>query len=151
MTRPALLALAAGLLALAGAGAAWRLAGTSPAAVAAEADGARGAAADSGRAPEGVRIRVEVLNASRVRGLARRATMHLRDLGYDVVSSGNAGGEPRDASLVLLRAGGATWGARLGRAMGGATVELSPDSSRHVDATVLVGADWRPPPGPLRP
>jgi hypothetical protein len=115
------------------------------------AGGAAVAAADSAAlAPAGVRVRVEVLNASRVRGLARRATMRLRDLGYDVVSSGNAG-ETRDSTLVLVRRGDAAIGERVARAMGGARVEARPDSSRYVDVSVLVGGAWRPPPGPLRP
>jgi len=101
-------------------------------------------------APPGVRVRVEVLNASRRRGLARRATMYLRDLGYDVVASGNAS-EQRERTLVLQRAGEAEWARRAGRALGGAAVEARPDSSRHVDVTVLLGRDWQPPPGPLRP
>jgi len=101
-------------------------------------------------APPGVRVRVEVLNASGRRGLARRATMYLRDLGYDVVANGNAA-ERRDSTLVLQRAGQAEWARRAGRAVGGAAVEARPDSSRHVDVTVLLGRDWQPPPGPLRP
>ena len=101
-------------------------------------------------APAGERVRVEVLNASRRRGLARRATMHLRDLGYDVVASGNAP-EAREATLVLRRGGDEEWAVRLARAVGGASVETRPDSTRHVDATVLLGRDWQPPPGPLRP
>jgi hypothetical protein len=108
------------------------------------------ALSDSARAPEGVRVRVEVLNASRVRGLARRATMHLRERGYDVVAVGNAG-EQRDSTLVLVRAGEAEWARRVARAMGGAAVEARPDSSRYLDVTVLVGGAWRPPPGPFRP
>ncbi|HEX7938656.1 MAG TPA: LytR C-terminal domain-containing protein, partial [Gemmatimonadaceae bacterium] len=39
-------------------------------------------------APDGVRVRVQVLNASSVRGLARRATLLLRDHGFDVVEAG---------------------------------------------------------------
>jgi len=101
-------------------------------------------------APAGERVRVEVLNASRVRGLARRATMRLRDLGYDVVSSGNAS-ETRDSTLVLVRRGDAAIGERIALGMGGARVETRPDSSRYVDVSVLVGGSWRPPPGPLRP
>ncbi|HEY0971752.1 MAG TPA: LytR C-terminal domain-containing protein [Gemmatimonadales bacterium] len=108
------------------------------------------ALSDSARAPQGVRVRVEVLNASSVRGLARRATMHLRDRGFDVVTVGNAG-ERRDSTLVLVRAGDAEWAARVARAMGGAPVEARPDSSRYLDVTVLVGSSWRPPPGPFRP
>ena len=40
------------------------------------------------RAPAGQRVKVEVVNATTVRGLARRATRALRDRGYDVVAVG---------------------------------------------------------------
>jgi hypothetical protein len=96
------------------------------------------------RAPDGVRIRVEVLNATSTSGLARRATFHLRDRGFDVVASGNAR-EPRDSVLVLDRSGHPEWAQLVARAMGGAAVEARPDSSRYLDVTVLVGAAWRPP------
>jgi hypothetical protein len=101
-------------------------------------------------APAGVRIRVEVLNATRVRGLARRATMHLRDRGFDVVNVGTSR-EARDSTLVLDRSGHAEWAALVARALGGARVEPAPDSSRYLDVTVLVGATWRPPAEPFYP
>jgi len=101
-------------------------------------------------APAGVRIRVEVLNATRVRGLARRATMHLRDRGFDVVNVGTSR-ESRDSTLVLDRSGHADWAALVARALGGARVEQAPDSSRYLDVTVLVGATWRPPAEPFYP
>jgi hypothetical protein len=101
-------------------------------------------------APAGVRIRVEVLNATRVRGLARRATMHLRDRGFDVVTVGTSR-EARDTTLVLDRSGNAEWAALVARALGGARVEPAPDSSRYLDVTVLVGATWRPPAEPFYP
>ena len=101
-------------------------------------------------APAGVRIRVEVLNATRVRGLARRATMHLRDRGFDVVNVGTSR-ESRDSTLVLDRSGHGEWAALVARALGGARVEPAPDSSRYLDVTVLIGATWSPPPEPLHP
>jgi hypothetical protein len=101
-------------------------------------------------APEGTRIRVEVLNATRTRGLARRATMHLRDRGFDVVYTANSGAL-RDSTLVLDRSGHAEWAALVARAMGGAPTEARPDSSRYVDVTVLVGASWRAPAEPFYP
>ncbi|HJR68398.1 MAG TPA: LytR C-terminal domain-containing protein [Gemmatimonadaceae bacterium] len=101
-------------------------------------------------APPGVRIRVEVLNATRVRGLARRATMHLRDRGFDVVNVGTSR-ETRDTTVVLDRSGHADWAALVARALGGARVEQAPDSSRYLDVTVLVGATWRPPAEPFYP
>lgn len=101
-------------------------------------------------APEGTRIRVEVLNATRTRGLARRATMHLRDRGFDVVATANSG-ELRDSTLVLDRTGHPEWTALVARAMGGAATEARPDSSRYVDVTVLVGASWTAPAEPFYP
>jgi hypothetical protein len=101
-------------------------------------------------APAGVRIRVEVLNATRVRGLARRATMHLRDRGFDVVSVGTSR-ESRDSTLVLDRSGHPDWAALVAKALGGARVEAAPDSSRYLDVTVLVGARWLPPAEPFYP
>jgi hypothetical protein len=101
-------------------------------------------------APAGVRIRVEVLNATRVRGLARRATMHLRDRGFDVVNVGTSR-DVRDSTLVLDRSGHGDWAGLVARALGGARVEQAPDSSRYLDVTVLIGATWRPPAEPFYP
>ena len=100
--------------------------------------------------PDGVRIKVEVLNASGQRGLARRATYALRDAGFDVVDLGNSN-ETRDSTLVLSRSGKDDWAGLVARALGGARVESRPDSSRYLDVTVLLGADWRPPAKPFHP
>lgn len=102
------------------------------------------------RAPNGVRVKVHVVNATRVRGLARRATQALRDRGYDVVEVGTTG-QLRDSSLVLDRSGHPDWARRLARAVGGARVEARPDSSHYLDLTVLVGRAWRPPAEPFYP
>ncbi len=151
MTRRARRLAVVAVLLVAGAAAAWYAARRGAASEAGPIDPRVALAlSDSARAPDGVRVRVEVLNASPVRGLARRATMHLRERGFDVVVVGNAG-ERHDSTLVLVRAGDAEWAARVARAMGGAAVEARPDSSRYLDVTVLVGGTWRPPPGPFRP
>jgi hypothetical protein len=100
--------------------------------------------------PDNVRIKVEVLNASGQRGLARRATFALRDAGFDVVRFAN---DPvrRDSTLVLSRSGRDDWADLVARALGGARVESRPDSARYLDVTVLLGADWRPPAKPFHP
>ncbi len=99
--------------------------------------------------PAGVRIKVEVLNATNVRGLARRATLFLRDRGFDVVAVGTAD-KQMESTLVLDRSNHADWATLVARAFG-APMELRPDSSRYLDVTVLVGADWHPPALPFYP
>jgi hypothetical protein len=94
--------------------------------------------------PDSVRVKVEVLNATTIRGLARRATFHLRDLGFDVVSSGNSG-ERLDTTLVLVRSGRMEWGELAAKGLAPARVEARPDTSRYLDLTILLGTTWRPP------
>ena len=101
--------------------------------------------------PEGARIRVEVLNASRVNGLARRATFFLRDQGFDVVDYDGAPGELRDSTLVIDRSGNPAWAQLVAKALGGATVVTERDSSRYLDVTVLLGRSWAPPAQPFYP
>jgi hypothetical protein len=110
----------------------------------------RPSVAPDATAPRDTRVRVLVLNASRVRGLARRATLHLRDRGFDVVEIGTTSAL-RDSTLVLDRSGHAAWAALVAKAMGGARVESRPDSSRYLDVTVLIGSTWRPPAEPFYP
>jgi hypothetical protein len=99
--------------------------------------------------PAGTRIKVEVLNATTTRGLARRATFFLRDRGFDVVAMGTSK-DQRANTLVLDRSGHPDWAALVGRAFN-AKVEARPDTSRYLDVTVLVGRDWRPPAKPFYP
>ncbi|HET7564810.1 MAG TPA: LytR C-terminal domain-containing protein [Gemmatimonadaceae bacterium] len=101
-------------------------------------------------APDGVRIKVEVLNATRTTGLARRATLHLRGRGFDVVETGTSR-DTRDSTLVIDRSNHPAWARLVATALGGAAVQSQPDSSHYVDVTVLVGASWRPPTQPFHP
>ena len=101
-------------------------------------------------APADTRVRVQVLNATTLRGLARRATRQLRDRGFDVLEIGTAP-EQRDSTLVLDRSGHPEWAKRVADALGGARVESRPDSSRYLDVTVLLGRSWRAPAQPFYP
>ncbi|MGH7330544.1 MAG: LytR C-terminal domain-containing protein [Polyangiaceae bacterium] len=100
--------------------------------------------------PTGAHVRVEVLNATDTKGLARRAMLVLRGAGFDVVFFGNSA-ERADTTRILDRSGHADWAALAGRAMGRSRVEEKPDSSRFLDLTVLVGRNWTPPLEPLYP
>jgi hypothetical protein len=106
-------------------------------------------APENAKAPPDTRIKVEVLNATTTKGLARRATLFLRDRGFDVVAIGTAQ-QQRAQSEVIDRSGHPAWAQLIANAMG-ATVTTKLDSSRYVDATVLIGANWRPPSKPFYP
>jgi len=96
------------------------------------------------RAPQGVRIRVQVLNATKTRGLARIATTLLRDRGFDVVETGTLK-QTRDTTLVLDLSGHPDWATRIAQILTPATVTARPDSSRYLDIAVVLGSSWRPP------
>ena len=100
--------------------------------------------------PRDVRIRVQVLNTTRTRGLARRATRLLRDQGYDVVEMGTTS-PTVDTTLVLDRSGHPEWSAAVGKVLKPSRVLSRPDSSRYLDVTVLLGSTWRPPAKSLDP
>ena len=110
----------------------------------------RSAVTSSERAPDGVRIRVQVLNGTATRGLARRATMVLRDRGFDVVETGTVN-EARDTTLVLDLSGHPDWAKRVARILGVARIEARSDSSRYLDIAVVLGTTWRPPAEPFYP
>lgn len=101
-------------------------------------------------APDSVRIRVQVLNGTTTRGLARRATMLLRDRGFDVVEMGTIS-DARDTTLVLDLSGHPDWAKRVARALGTTRIEARTDSSRYLDIAVVLGSTWRPPAEPFYP
>ena len=102
------------------------------------------------RGARDVRIRVQVLNTTKTRGLARRATRLLRDQGYDVVEMGTTS-PTIDTTLVLDRSGHPEWSAAVGKVLKPSRVLSRPDSSRYLDVTVLLGSTWRPPAKSLDP
>ena len=96
------------------------------------------------------RVRVQVLNATQVRGLGRRAMLYLRDQGFDVVEVGTTR-SLRDTTLVLDRSRHPEWAKNVATSLGAARIEARPDTSRYLDVTVLVGSSWRPPAQPFYP
>jgi hypothetical protein len=101
-------------------------------------------------APPGTRVRVQVLNAGGVSGLARRATIALRDHGYDVVEYGTTN-DTGAVTRVQVVADRRAWGERIVRALGTGRVEEVNEPLRYVDVVVRLGRDWTPPSQPLRP
>jgi hypothetical protein len=102
------------------------------------------------RAPDSVRVRVQVLNATGTTGLARRATMLLRDRGFDVVETGNTKG-PLDTTIILDLSGHPEWAERIAKVMAPARVQARRDTSRYLDIAVVLGTTWRPPAEPFYP
>lgn len=103
------------------------------------------------RAPAGTRIVVRVVNGSGVRGLARRATLYLREFGYDVVDYDSESNGRRSSTEIIVHTGHGDWASRVQRALGTGTVRERADSLRYLDLTVILGRDWQPPTEPLRP
>ena len=95
------------------------------------------------------RVRVEVLNAGGVSGVARDATMHLRDIGFDVVHFGNARAFDRDSSVVIDRVGRTDLAQAVANALGIHNVRSEPDPNLFVDVTVLLGRTWSGPAGAI--
>lgn len=88
------------------------------------------------------RITVEVLNAGGVDGMARVATGHLRNAGFDVVNVGNASTFDQDSTVVIDRAGSLQKAAAVADALGVRSVTNEPDANLFVDVTVRLGSDW---------
>jgi hypothetical protein len=93
----------------------------------------------------GTRVRVQVLNAGGIAGLARDATEYLRDFGFDVVDFGNAGDFDADTSVVLDRVGRDETARAVADVLGINNVRSQPDSNLYVDVSVLLGSEWRRP------
>ena len=88
-------------------------------------------------------ITVEVLNGTRRQGLARVATRVLRARGIDVVFFGNAD-SAADSTRVFVRRGDPVRGKDVVEALGAGRLRIGPDPVRRVDATVILGEDYRP-------
>jgi len=96
-------------------------------------------------APPAERVRVEVLNAGGVSGIARTATLRLRDAGFDVVQFGNARAFDRDSSVVIDRVGRSDLAEAVANALRIRNVLSEPDPNLFVDVTVLLGRTWSGP------
>ena len=91
---------------------------------------------------EGDRVVVEVLNTTKVLGLARAATHRLRDGGIDVVAVGSDTGAMLDSTQVLVRRGALEAGERVATALGVGRARMLPEPARLVDVTVRLGRDF---------
>jgi len=90
-----------------------------------------------------VRGRVEVLNASGRAGLARDATARLRNQGFDVVFFGTAPSSAGDSTLVIGRTGDHAVARAVAQALGISRIITQIDSALILDATVVLGRNYR--------
>jgi hypothetical protein len=101
-------------------------------------------------APVGTRVRVQVLNGTKTKGLARRATQVLRDHGFDVVET-STDIVARDTTIVYDNSGHAEWAASIAKLFAPARVVPRADTSRYLDITISIGSSWRAPAQPFYP
>jgi len=111
--------------------------------------GAVACGGDGARTPpipgdRGSAITVEVLNANGRSGDARVGTRLLRRAGIDVVYFGNADASTLDSTRIIVRRGSAKVGEQVRAALGLGRVEIALDSSKLLDVSVLLGADFTP-------
>ena len=94
--------------------------------------------------PPEVRVRVEVLNAGGVPGMASLAKDELRELGFDVVYFGNAASFDAEESEVIDRGTDPIFAQAVAEALGIRSIRSEPDSTLLLDVTVRLGARWLP-------
>lgn len=104
----------------------------------------------AGMAPDSVRVRVRVLNGTKISGLARRGTQRLRDYGYDVVDYSTASDTTTQTTVEVDRNSRA-YANRIVKALGGGVVRERDEPSLYYDVTVTLGSDWKPSSQPFRP
>ena len=88
---------------------------------------------------------VEILNGTGVDGLASQVREFLAPRGVDVLATGNAPRRDAPRSLVLSRTGDLVLARRVAAALGipDRQVQAEPQADLLLDATVLLGADYR--------
>ncbi|NNF03093.1 MAG: LytR C-terminal domain-containing protein [Rhodothermales bacterium] len=90
-------------------------------------------------------IQVEVLNGCNVSGVAGDMTQHLRDLGFDVVYTGNHTRQDLQETVVIDRTGNMDAAREVAEALGLSEdrVKSEVDADLYLDATVILGLDYR--------
>ena len=98
------------------------------------------------------RVRVEVLNGAGETGAAATVTDSLRAWGFDVKTFANASRFDVEATYVIDRSSRDGAAARVAERLGDAELRVDLEPELYLDATVVLGRDWRerlsPPPSP---
>ncbi len=86
---------------------------------------------------------VEVINATGREGLARQVTRLLREQGVDVVYFGSTDRRPDSTTVMVRRGDDPELGRGIARIVGTRRIAVETDSTRRVDLTIMLGADYR--------
>ncbi len=94
--------------------------------------------------PTGAIIQVEVLNGTKVRGLAEKVTNYLRNKNIDVVQQGNYKRDDVLQSFILVRIGNSANAKIIARALGISFEQIRTDINQDffLDVTIVLGADY---------
>lgn len=87
--------------------------------------------------------RVEVLNGAGEVGAAQQAAEILRAAGFDVVYFGNASDFDNPRTRVIARVGSGGPADSVAGWLRVDRLESDVDATMHLDATIVLGADWR--------
>ena len=90
-------------------------------------------------------IHVEILNGCGKDGMARQVGQHLRTLGFDVMTLGNAGSFNYPETIVIDRAGKPEYARRVAESLGtrNRIQQIVADPFRLEEVTVIVGRDYK--------
>ncbi len=98
---------------------------------------------DRKRAERFPQIRVEVLNATGVNGLAKRVSWRLRDMGFDVVYYGNAT-DTLSKTVIIERADSSLSNAKeMAWAINCKEITFEPDPDGLLEITLILGLDYQ--------
>lgn len=89
-------------------------------------------------------IRIEVLNGCGTDGIAGQLSDRLRDLGFDVMTQGNAESFNYPETLVIDRTGKPDYARQVADMMGtkNQIQQMTPDPFRIEEITVVIGRDY---------
>ncbi len=94
-------------------------------------------------AREGAWVSLEVLNGAGDRGAAERVSERLREMGFDVKTFGNASSFDQERTELLDRSGRTGAAQSIADSLGGVPVRADPAPELYLDATLMLGGDWR--------
>ncbi len=88
-------------------------------------------------------VRVAVINASGENGLARKVTLWLRDMGYDVLYFGSDTAVVKKTLVIDHIRRNKKYGKMVGGTIGCKNIVYEPDPDSLFDVTLIIGSDYR--------